>query len=94
MEYTPPGAVPEPYMQLLPCLLAPVLWERPANIGPLVRLLSAFVAQAAPQIVAQEKLVSYMTYNAYFRRDSKFLNLATILNKSYHFRNIFNFERL
>lgn len=57
MENTPPGSVSESYMQLLPCLLAPVLWERPANISPLVRLLSAFVTQAAPQIVSQDKLV-------------------------------------
>lgn len=57
LEYTPPGAIPEPYMQLLPCLLAPVLWERPANVSPLVRLLSAFAVLAAPQIVAQDKLV-------------------------------------
>lgn len=57
MELTPTGAIPEPYMQLLPCLLAPILWERPANISPLVRLLSAFITQAAPQIVAQDKLV-------------------------------------
>lgn len=58
MELTPTGAIPEPYLQLLPCLLAPVLWDRPANIAPLVRLLSAFVTQAAPQIVAQDKLVN------------------------------------
>lgn len=57
MEFTPPGSIPEPYMQLLPCLLAPVLWERPANINPLVRLLSAFAIQAAPQVVAQDKIV-------------------------------------
>lgn len=59
MELTPPGAIPEPYMQLLPCLLAPILWDRPANISPLVRLLCAFATQAAPQIVAQDKVVSY-----------------------------------
>lgn len=58
MENTPPGSIPEPYIQLLPCLLAPVLWERPANISPLVRLLSAYATQAAPQIVAEDKLVS------------------------------------
>lgn len=57
MEFSPSGKVSEPYMQLLPCLLAPVLWERPANISPLVRLLSAFVSQAPAQIVAQDKLV-------------------------------------
>ncbi|CAH0551581.1 unnamed protein product [Brassicogethes aeneus] len=60
MENTPPGAVPETYMQLLPCLLAPVLWERPANISPLVRLLSAFATQAAPQIVGQDKLGGFL----------------------------------
>lgn len=60
MELTPTGAIPEPYLQLLPCLLAPVLWERPANISPLVRLLSAFVTQAAPQIVAQDKLGGFL----------------------------------
>lgn len=57
IEFSATGNISEPYLQLLPCLLAPVLWERPANISPLVRLLSAFVNQAAPQIVAQDKLV-------------------------------------
>ncbi|XP_074027290.1 chromosome segregation 1 [Leptinotarsa decemlineata] len=60
MENTPTGSIPEPYMQLLPCLLAPILWERPANINPLVRLLSAFATQAAPQIIAQDKLAGYL----------------------------------
>lgn len=58
MEFTPNGSISEPYMQLLPCLLAPILWERPANISPLVRLLSAYIMQGAPQIIAQEKLVT------------------------------------
>lgn len=56
MELSSPGAIAEPYMQLLPCLLAPILWERPANISPLVRLLCAFLTQAAPQVIAQDKL--------------------------------------
>ncbi|XP_057662320.1 exportin-2 [Diorhabda carinulata] len=60
MENTPQGAIPEPYMQLLPCLLAPILWERPANISPLVRLLSAFATQAAPQVVAQDKVSGFL----------------------------------
>jgi exportin-2 (importin alpha re-exporter) len=58
MEYTPIGNISDAYIVLLPCLLAPVLWERPANISPLVRLLSAFTVHAAPQIVAQDKVVS------------------------------------
>lgn len=60
MEYTPNGNISEPYMQLLPCLLAPILWERPANISPLVRLLRAFVLQAAPQIISQDKLSGFL----------------------------------
>ncbi|KAF5296580.1 hypothetical protein FQR65_LT10233 [Abscondita terminalis] len=60
MELTPTGSIPEPYMQLLPCLLAPVLWERPANISPLVRLLCAFLTQAAPQVIAQDKLAGLL----------------------------------
>lgn len=58
MELTPPGAVGDPYLQLLPCLLVPALWERPANCSPLVRLLCAYVTQAASQIASQDKLVS------------------------------------
>lgn len=50
------GTVPEPYMMLFPCLLAPVLWERPGNIHPLVRLLQSFVKQGAQQISASQKV--------------------------------------
>lgn len=57
MEMTQTGAVPEPYMQLFPCLVAPALWERPANCGPLVRLLCAFVTQASQQIISLDKIV-------------------------------------
>lgn len=32
-----------PYMQLFPFLLAPALWERPANCAPLARLLVGYV---------------------------------------------------
>lgn len=60
MEMTTQGSIPEPYIQLLPCLLSPVLWERPANVGPLVRLLSAFSIQASSQIVAQDKLNGFL----------------------------------
>ncbi|XP_046365033.2 exportin-2-like [Haliotis rufescens] len=42
--------VPETYMQLFPFLLTPVLWERPGNIPPLVRLLQVFIEKAAKQI--------------------------------------------
>ena len=43
--------VPEAYMALFPHLLVPVLWERPANIQPLVRLLQAFVQIGKHQVL-------------------------------------------
>jgi exportin-2 (importin alpha re-exporter) len=54
------GQVPEPYFALFPCLLSPILWERPGNITPLMRLLCTFVKQASPQIKAQGKLMSVL----------------------------------
>ena len=51
--------VPDTYMALFPHLLAPVLWERPGNIPPLVRLIQAFIIQGANQIEA-EKLVCWL----------------------------------
>ncbi|KAK7791230.1 hypothetical protein R5R35_001387 [Gryllus longicercus] len=56
LELHDSGNVPEPYMMLFPCLLAPVLWERPGNIHPLVRLLQTFVRQGAQQISASQKI--------------------------------------
>uniref|UniRef100_A0A131Y3V5 Exportin-2 n=1 Tax=Ixodes ricinus TaxID=34613 RepID=A0A131Y3V5_IXORI len=52
--------VPEPYMALFPCLLAPVLWERPGNIHPLVRLLQAFIERGSAQIVAADRLTGLL----------------------------------
>ncbi|XP_067121155.1 exportin-2 [Centruroides vittatus] len=48
--------VPDSYMAVFPCLLAPVLWERPGNIHPLVRLLQAYIEKGAHQIIATDKL--------------------------------------
>ncbi|XP_068624899.1 exportin-2 [Battus philenor] len=44
------------YGALLPCLVAPPLWERPANIRPLVRLLCAFVAVRTDLVLRSGKL--------------------------------------
>lgn len=54
------GSVPDPYLALFPCLLSPVLWERPGNITPLIRLMCTFVKQASPQIQAQGKLMGVL----------------------------------
>ena len=37
-------------------LLVPVLWERPANIKPLVRLLQAYVSRGPQQVVSTNKI--------------------------------------
>ncbi|XP_035788242.1 exportin-2-like [Anopheles albimanus] len=50
------SAIPETYLSLFPCLLAPALWDRPGNVTPLIRLLSAFVRQASSHISADGKL--------------------------------------
>lgn len=47
-------SVPDTYMALFPHLLAPVLWERPGNIPPLVRLIQAFIMQGARQIEGEK----------------------------------------
>ncbi|XP_035826529.1 exportin-2 isoform X2 [Aplysia californica] len=48
------GTVPETYMTMFPFLLTPLLWERPGNIPPLVRLLQAFIHKGANQIEADK----------------------------------------
>lgn len=50
------GKVPEPYMALFSFLLVPLLWERPANIHPLVRLLQAFISRGPAQVIGQDRI--------------------------------------
>ncbi|XP_026320326.1 exportin-2 isoform X2 [Hyposmocoma kahamanoa] len=50
------GGDSDAYGALLPCLVAPPLWERPANVRPLVRLLCAFVASRSALIIRTNKL--------------------------------------
>lgn len=38
-------------MGLFPPLLSPVFWERPANVGPLVRLFQAYLCKAGKDLV-------------------------------------------
>jgi len=51
LELHSTGSVPQQYMALFPFLLVPVLWERPANIHPLVRLIQAFISRGPGQVV-------------------------------------------
>ena len=63
------SSVPEAYMALFPHLLLPILWERPGNIPPLVRLLQAFIEKGSGQIEA-ERVVSLLRpwfLNVFFR---------------------------
>ncbi|RWS29395.1 exportin-2-like isoform X1, partial [Leptotrombidium deliense] len=50
------GGISDLYIQLFPFLLTPILWDRPANIHPLVRLLQAFIEKGAQQIVSSHQL--------------------------------------
>ena len=56
LEVHTPGNVPQPYMELFQFLLIPVLWERPGNIRPLVRLIQAYVRVGAGQVVGLGKV--------------------------------------
>ncbi|CAG9793023.1 unnamed protein product [Diatraea saccharalis] len=50
------GGDGDAYGALLPCLVAPPLWERAANVRPLVRLLCAFVAARGPLVLQTGRL--------------------------------------
>jgi len=56
------NGVPGAYMDLFPCLLAPILWDRPANIHPLVKLLQAYIMKGPQQIIQTDKLVNNQHY--------------------------------
>ena len=51
-----PAPLPAMYLGLFPPLLSPVFWERHGNVPALVRLLRAYMAKAAAEIVAQGHL--------------------------------------
>uniref|UniRef100_A0A1L8DKS7 Exportin-2 n=1 Tax=Nyssomyia neivai TaxID=330878 RepID=A0A1L8DKS7_9DIPT len=50
------AVIPEPYMVLFPFLLSPLLWDRPGNVTPLIRLICGYIRQGSAQIVAFDKL--------------------------------------
>ena len=56
LEYYEPGQVPASYTELFKMFLTPELWEKPANIQPMVRFLTAFIARSSPAIVAANKM--------------------------------------
>lgn len=45
-------ALPASYLGIFPALLAPSLWDRQANVTPLVRLLEAYLRKAPREIVS------------------------------------------
>lgn len=51
-----PSASADTYGALLPCLVAPALWERTANVRPLVRLLCAYIAVRPEQVLQARKV--------------------------------------
>lgn len=53
LEVHTPGNIPQPYMELFQFLLIPILWERPGNIKPLVRLIQAYIRIGSGQVVGK-----------------------------------------
>lgn len=52
------GDLGGPYVALVGCLLAPPLWQRPANVHPLVTLLCSLIAAAHGQLLKDDRLVN------------------------------------
>ncbi len=52
--------VPEQYRSLLPFLLTPAGWQQKGSIPGLVRLLKAYLARDAAQMVAQGQIASVL----------------------------------
>lgn len=55
-QYKPGQQVSPVYMEMFPFLLSPALWETPANIAPLVRLLQGCIKHGHDQIVSMGKI--------------------------------------
>ncbi|XP_053618509.1 exportin-2 [Plodia interpunctella] len=55
-----PTSSDDAYSALLPCLVAPALWQRPANVRPLVRLLCAFIAARAEVVLQSGRLTAML----------------------------------
>eukprot|EP00271_Cylindrocystis_brebissonii_P023161 TRINITY_DN9424_c0_g1_i1.p1 TRINITY_DN9424_c0_g1~~TRINITY_DN9424_c0_g1_i1.p1 ORF type:complete len:976 (+),score=170.09 TRINITY_DN9424_c0_g1_i1:234-3161(+) len=52
--------LPESYLRIFPPLVTPLLWERPANVPALVRLLQAYLQKASSAIVSSNQLSSVL----------------------------------
>lgn len=55
-QYTSKEQISQAYLELFLFLLTPELWEKPANIEPLVRLLHSYIILRSDYIIAQGKL--------------------------------------
>lgn len=55
-QYTAKEQISQAYLELFHFLLTPDLWEKPANIEPLVRLLQSYIIFCSDYIIAQGKL--------------------------------------
>tara|TARA_B110000977_G_scaffold100003_1_gene131240 strand:+ start:15818 stop:18799 length:2982 start_codon:yes stop_codon:yes gene_type:complete len=54
------AALPQVYLGIFPALLAPTLWDRQANVVPLVRLLEAFLRKAPTEIAQTSQLTGIL----------------------------------
>lgn len=56
--------VPQPYLELFPFLLTPLLWERSGNVPALTRLLCSYAA-ALGDSIEDEKLVRRFMFESF-----------------------------
>ncbi|KXS18851.1 Cse1-domain-containing protein [Gonapodya prolifera JEL478] len=60
LEFHSEAQIPERYESILHPLLQPALWESQGNVPALVRLLQAFLAKGAAQIVAKQQIQAFL----------------------------------
>ncbi|KAJ3343061.1 importin-alpha export receptor [Gonapodya sp. JEL0774] len=60
LEFHEESQIPERYEVMLHPLLQPALWESQGNVPALVRLLQAFLAKGASQIVAKKQVQAFL----------------------------------
>ena len=65
LELHSSGTVPDQYMRIFPFLLVPALWERPANIHPLVRLIQAFISRGSAQVQSHAQVIQFLIKKKY-----------------------------
>ncbi|KAK7436636.1 importin-alpha export receptor [Stygiomarasmius scandens] len=60
LELQPSSVIPDQYRSLLPFLLTPTVWQQKGSVPGLVKLLKAYLARDAKQMVAQGQIAAVL----------------------------------